>query len=84
MPFSAHKTESTAAQIVTLRKLLNIRIADSAGKITSAEISSEPTRFIANTMMTATMIAIKRLYRPAFVPVALAKSSSKVTAKILL
>ena len=27
--------------MVTLRKLLNIRIADSAGKITSAEISRE-------------------------------------------
>ena len=30
IPTNAHKTESTAAQIVTLRKLLNIRIADSA------------------------------------------------------
>ena len=59
-------------------------MADSAGKITSAEISSEPTRFIASTMTTATMTAISRLYRSAFVPTALAKSSSKVTAKILL
>ena len=49
------------ALIGTLRKLLNIRIADSAGKITSAEISSEPTRFIARTMITATTIAISRL-----------------------
>lgn len=47
--------------MVTLRKLLNIRMADSAGKITSAEISREPTRFIASTMMTATTTAISRL-----------------------
>ena len=61
MPSSAQKTERTAAQMVTLRKLLNIRMADSAGKITSAEISREPTRFIASTMMTATTTAISRL-----------------------
>ena len=41
IPSSAQKTERTAAQTVTLRKLLNIRMADSAGKITSAEISRE-------------------------------------------
>ena len=61
-----------------------MRMADSAGKITSAEISSEPTRFIASTITTAMMMAISRLYRSAFVPTALAKFSSKVTAKILL
>ena len=61
MPISAQKTERTAAQIVTLRKFLNIRIADSAGKITSAEISREPTRFMASTMITATTTAISRL-----------------------
>ena len=57
---------------------------DKAGKITSAEISSEPTRFMARTMITATISAIRRLYALAFVPVAFAKFSSKVTAKILL
>ena len=61
MPEKAQATERTAEQIVTARKLLNSRIADSAGKITSAEISSEPTRFIASTMMTAMMTAISRL-----------------------
>ena len=83
-PSSAQKTETIAEQTVTLLKLLNSRIADSAGKMTSAEIRSDPTRFMARTMMTAIMIAISRLYTFAFVPVAVEKSSSKVTAKILL
>ena len=47
MPAVALKTDNTAALIVTERKDLNNRIADNAGKITSAEIRSEPTRFIA-------------------------------------
>ena len=37
------------------------RIADRAGKITSAEISREPTRFIASTIITPTTTAIRRL-----------------------
>ena len=37
-PISAQTTDTIAAQIVTLLKLLKTRIADSAGKITSAEI----------------------------------------------
>ena len=84
MPSSAQHTDSTAEQTVTERKLLNTRMAESAGKITSAEMSSEPTRFIASTMITATMTAISRLYSFAFVPVAWAKVSSKVTAKMRL
>ena len=44
--------ESIAEQTVTLRKLLKTRIAERAGKITSAEISKDPTRFIANTIIT--------------------------------
>ena len=84
MPAAAQTTENTAAQSVTARKLLNRRIAESAGKITSAEISSDPTRFIASTMMTATITAIIRLQAPAGSPVAREKSSSKVTAKMRL
>lgn len=61
IPVPAHTTEMTAAQIVTLLKLLNTLIADSAGKIISAEISKEPTRFIAITMIMAVIIAIIRL-----------------------
>ena len=53
MPAVALKTDNTAALIVTERKDLNNLIADNAGKITSAEIRSEPTRFIASTMITA-------------------------------
>ena len=58
---SAQTTGQDAAQMVTDRKLLNRRMAESAGKITSAEISSDPTRFMASTMITATTTAISRL-----------------------
>ena len=61
MPAVALKTDNTAALIVTERNDLNNRIADNAGKITSAEIRSEPTRFIASTMITAITTAISRL-----------------------
>ena len=61
MPAAALKTDNTAALIVTERKDLNNRIADNAGKITSAEIRSEPARFIASTMITAITTAISRL-----------------------
>ena len=59
-------------------------MADSAGKIIRADMSSEPTRFMANTITTAIVMAISKLYKSAFVPTAFAKFSSKVTAKILL
>ena len=84
IPKKAHMTERTAAQIVTVLKLRSRRIADSAGKITNADMSSEPTRFIASTIITAITMDISRLYRSAFVPIAFEKLSSKVTAKILL
>ena len=61
MPINAQATERTAAQIVTPRKLRQMRMAANAGKTMSAEISKEPTRFIANTMMTATTTARNRL-----------------------
>ena len=83
IPAAAQTTERTAEQRMTARKLLNSRIADSAGKMISAEIRSDPTRFIASTMTAAVITAISRLYRPACSPVASAKVSSKVTAKIL-
>ena len=60
-PATEQTTETTAEQRVTERKLLNKRIAERAGKITRAEIKSEPTRFIASTMITAIIIAITRL-----------------------
>ena len=84
IPAAAQKIEIAPEKITTGRKLLNIRIAERAGKITKAEISKEPTKFIASTIISAVITAINRLYAPALTPVALAKLSSKVTANILL
>ena len=72
-PITAQTTEIHAEQIVTDLKFLNTRIADNAGNTTNAEISNEPTSFIARTITTAITIAIIKLYTPAFVPVAVAK-----------
>ena len=84
IPIKAQTTEKTAEQIVTELKLLKILIAERDGKITRADIKSEPTRFIARTTTTAISTAIRRLYNEAFMPSAREKSSSKVTANILL
>ena len=84
IPISAQLTEITAEQMITLLKFKNILIADNAGKIIKAEIKSDPTRFIPRTIIIAITMAIKRLYLSAFTPVAFAKFSSNVTAKILL
>ena len=61
IPNPAHRTEIIAEQMITPRKLLNSLIAASAGKIITAEISSEPTRFIARTMISAVTTAISKL-----------------------
>ena len=82
IPLKAQITEIIAEQMVTLLKELKRRMADSAGKIIRAEISREPTRFIARTIMTAIITAITRLYKSTFVPALLAKVSSKVTSKM--
>jgi hypothetical protein len=84
IPEAEHSTEIMAEHIVTALKFLNTLIADSDGKIMRADIKSEPTNFIARTIITAIVIAIIRLYAFAFVPTAFAKFSSKVTANILL
>ena len=47
--------------MTTSLKVLAIRIEARAGKITRAEIRSEPTRFIASTIITAVITAIRRL-----------------------
>ena len=60
-PEPAHTTEMTAEQIITPLKLLKSLIAERAGKIISAEISSEPTRLMASTTISAVMTAISRL-----------------------
>ena len=84
MPKNEHSTEITAEHNTTPLKLLMILIAERAGNITRAEISSEPTRFIPNTIITAIITAIRRLNLSVFIPVAFAKFSSNVTANILL
>lgn len=60
-PSAEQTTEITADEIVTALKLLKSRIDDRAGKITRAEIKSEPTRFMARTIIIAMIIAITRL-----------------------
>ena len=61
IPISAQHTERMAEHMVTARKFLKRRIAESAGKMSNAEMRREPTRFIASTMMTAVITAISKL-----------------------
>ena len=61
IPKNAHITERTAEQIVTALKFLNILMDDKAGNITNADISNDPTRFMARTIITAMTMAINRL-----------------------
>ena len=63
-------------------KLLHILIEETVGKIISEEISNAPIIFIPITTVIAVRAEISILYTVAFVPVALAKFSSKVTANI--
>ncbi len=70
MPISELMTEMIAAATVTARKLLNTRIAERAGNTTRADTSRAPTRFMASTMMTATMTAISKLKKVVLIPVA--------------
>ena len=60
-PVTEHSTEIIAEEIVTDLKLLKSFMEQRAGKITSAEIKREPTRFIASTTIIAMITAIKRL-----------------------
>ena len=61
IPISVQRTDRIAEQIVTLLKLLNTLIEDIAGKMTSADMRSDPTRFIARTIIVAMMIAMMML-----------------------
>ena len=61
IPLRAHTTENAAENKVTDLKLRNRFIADNAGNIISADIRSEPTRFMARTIMIAIVMAISRL-----------------------
>lgn len=84
IPMKEHTTAKIAEQIVTNKKLWNMRIAEIAGKIINAEMRREPTKFIASTIIIAITIAINRLYIFTFIPVVIEKLSSKVTANSLL
>jgi hypothetical protein len=83
IPRAVQVIDTIAEHIVTAKKVLNTRIAVNAGNITSAEIRSAPTRFIANTITTAITTAMIKLYAFASIPVAVEKSSSNVTENIL-
>ena len=62
IPDSAQITDTIAEQTVTDLKVLNTRIEDNAGKITNAEIKSEPivARLKADETKTTTVIHCKR------------------------
>ena len=83
-PTTVHTTEKAAEKIITDLKLLKSRIAESAGKIINAEIRSEPTRFIASTMITAMVTAIKKLYAPHFYSRCFGKAFIKSNGKNLV
>ena len=61
IPDIAHTHEITAEQMTTPLKERTTRIAESAGNISNAEMRSEPTKFIARTMIIAVITAINRL-----------------------
>ena len=52
VPTRAQEQEMEAEQIITLLKLLNIRMAERAGKVIKAEMRSAPTIFMAITIIT--------------------------------
>jgi len=84
IPKKAQPTENRAETQVTALKLLQSLIAVRDGKMISAEIRSDPTRFMARTIITAVITAISRFILSAAVPEAFEKFSSKVTANYLL
>ena len=61
IPVAVQHTDKIAEQMVTDLNDLKMRIALNAGKMIKAEINKDPTRFIANTMMTAVTTAMTKL-----------------------
>ena len=61
IPIIAQTTETIVERITTRLNVRQTRIEESAGKITSAEMRSEPTRFIARTIIIAVTTAIIKL-----------------------
>ena len=69
--------------MMTVLNLLHIRMAESDGKTIRLDINSVPIILIPSTTVIAVRSASIIFYISLFVPVALAKFSSKVTANIL-
>ena len=83
-PIKKQTTATMDEAIITPLNPLHTRIDVRAGKIIKLEISRSSINRIPITMVMAVKNAKMILYRPTFVPVAFAKLSSNVTAKILL
>ena len=60
-PINEHTTEYIAELIVTDLNVLNTRMLDKAGNMIKADISSEPTKFIDNTIIMAIITDIIKL-----------------------
>ena len=84
IPIKKLTTDIIADVITTPLKLLHTLIAVRVGITIRLDIKSEPIIIIPRTTVTAVSTAKIILYIPEFTPVAFAKFSSKVTAKILL
>ena len=83
IPTNTQKTDIIADKIITPLKLLHTLMAVKAGKITRLEISNAPIILIPSTIVIAVSRARSILYKFVLTPVAFAKFSSKVIAKIL-
>ena len=79
-PRQKHATANAPANTTTERKRLNTRIADSAGKMTSDEISIAPIMRMPSTTVSAVSSESSVLYVPTLTPVARENPSSNVTA----
>ena len=77
-PVKKQNIETSAEQIVTFLNFLNTRMELRAGKIIRLEMSMAPIMRMPSTIVRAVKKAISILYKPVFIPVALAKVSSKV------
>lgn len=84
IPTVKQTAERTAAKTTVLKKLLKIRIAESAGNIIRLEIIIAPISRIPITIVSAVRTAISALYADERIPLAVANDSSNVTKKILL
>ena len=83
-PSRAQNTDMMTEHTVTCLKLLNICMAETAGKIIRAETRSAPTRLMERTITTAMIIAKAVSYIAVGVPDARENSSSNVMENILL